>query len=134
MASSVPDPEPAARVTGIGGIFFKTDDPALLAQWYQEHLGVPVQGGSFAVFPWREAERPRDGMTVWGLFDRDSDYFGTDQSYMINYRVDDLDAVLTALRAEGVAVEDRVVEEDNGRFGWITDPQGHRIELWQPAP
>jgi predicted enzyme related to lactoylglutathione lyase len=120
------------RVTGIGGIFFKSDDSASLARWYQEHLGVPVEAESYAIFRWREAERPRDGMTVWSVFDRDSDYFGTDQSYMINYRVDDLDAVLAALRAEGVAVEDRVVEEANGRFGWITDPQGNRIELWQP--
>jgi predicted enzyme related to lactoylglutathione lyase len=122
------------RVTGIGGIFFKADDCSGLARWYREHLGVPADDEGHAMFHWREPDRERDGMTVWALFERDSEYFGTAQAYMINYRVDDLDAVLAALRAEGVAVDDRIADEPYGRFGWITDPAGNRIELWQPIP
>jgi predicted enzyme related to lactoylglutathione lyase len=120
------------RVTGIGGIFFRADDRTGLARWYREHLGVPAEEDGHAIFRWREADREREGMTVWSVFDRDDAYFGTDQSFMINYRVDDLDAVLAQLRTEGVAVDDRIDEYSYGRFGWITDPAGNRIELWQP--
>ena len=122
------------RVTGLGGVFFKSRDPQTLGAWYRRHLGVEVEEGGWAVFRWREREDPsRAGETVWALFDAGSDYFGRpDQRCMINYRVADLDRVLAELRAEGVSVDERVEATADGRFGWITDPDGNRIELWQP--
>jgi predicted enzyme related to lactoylglutathione lyase len=119
-----------ARVTGIGGVFFKARDPAALGAWYREHLGVPVEEGGRAVFRWGGETA---GSTVWALFPEDTDYFGPSGSGgMINFRVEDLDRVLAELRDEGVEVLDRVEEQEYGRFGWIVDPEGHRVELWQP--
>lgn len=124
------------RVTGIGGVFFKARDRAVLGEWYRSHLGIDVQEGGFAVFRWREEMDPeRGGATVWSLFPEGTEYFGSkDQRTMINFRVADLDAVLGALRREGVTVDERLEETPEGRFGWITDPEGNRIELWQPPP
>jgi predicted enzyme related to lactoylglutathione lyase len=124
------------RVTGIGGVFLKARDSAQLGQWYRRHLGIDVQEGGFAVFKWREHEDPmRPGATIWSVFPDDTEYFGArEQRAMINYRVANLDAVLAALRTEGVLVDERVEETAEGRFGWITDPEGNRIELWQPPP
>ncbi len=85
-----------------------------------------------SIFRWHDDPRERDGTTVWSLFARDDDYFRSDLPFMVNYRVDDLDALLAALRAEGIAVDDRTDESDFGKFGWLTDPEGNRIELWQP--
>ncbi len=119
------------RVTGIGGIFFKADDPERLATWYRTHLGIAIEtSASYALF--RRRDEADDAMTVWSLFERDSDYFGGDGAFMVNYRVDDLDALLAALRSEGVAVDDRLEETPDGRFAWLTDPEGNRIELWEP--
>jgi predicted enzyme related to lactoylglutathione lyase len=119
------------RVTGIGGIFFKTADPERLAAWYRDHLGIAVEpGASYALF--RHRDKADDAMTVWALFERDSDYFGSDGPFMVNYRVDDLDALLAVLRSEGVAVDDRLEETPDGRFAWLTDPEGNRVELWEP--
>lgn len=122
------------RVTGIGGVFFKARDRERLGEWYKRHLDIDVQDGGFAVFPWRDhADPSRAGATVWSLFPEGTEYFGSDaQRAMINYRVADLDAVLAALRREGVNVDERIEETPEGRFGWITDPEGNRIELWQP--
>ena len=122
------------RVTGLGGVFFKARDPQALATWYRERLGLPVEDGGFAVLQWREHDDPaRLGSTVWAVFDDKTDYLGpATQRAMINYRVADLDAVLGALRKEGVTVDEAVHSDENGRFGWITDPEGNRIELWQP--
>jgi len=124
------------RVTGIGGIFFKVDDRKSMAEWYRSHLGIDVGEGAFAMFPWRHDSDPeKPGATIWALFPRDTDYFSPGNApFMINYRVDDLDAVLTQLRAEGVQVDERIEDSDFGRFGWIVDPEGNRIELWQPPP
>ena len=124
------------RVTGIGGVFFKARDRASLGEWYRRHLGIDVQDGGWALFRWRDHEDPsRLGTTVWSLFPESTEYFGAnEQRAMINYRVADLDAVLAALRSEGVKVDERVEETGEGRFGWITDPEGNRIELWQPPP
>jgi predicted enzyme related to lactoylglutathione lyase len=122
------------RVTGIGGIFFKAADPERLAAWYRDHLGVPIPDGqSYAPFNWRD-DRDGDGTTVWSLFERDSDYFRSGAPFMVNYRVDDLDALLAALRSEGVAVDERHEETEtpDGRFAWLSDPEGNRIELWEP--
>jgi len=124
----------AKRVTGLGGVFFKAKDSKALAEWYRDHLGLPVEDGGWAVLQWREHEDPhREGSTVWAVFEDKSDYFGSEsQRAMLNYRVDDLDAVLAALRREGVTVDENVMSDENGRFGWCVDPEGNRIELWQP--
>jgi predicted enzyme related to lactoylglutathione lyase len=120
------------KVTGIGGIFFRVRDPEKIAAWYQQHLGICAKDGH-ADFVWREHERPdRVGRTVWSIFPADTDYFGPSRpAFMINYRVENLDRMLAQLRHNGVKVE-KVEEYDYGRFAWITDPEGNRIELWEP--
>jgi catechol 2,3-dioxygenase-like lactoylglutathione lyase family enzyme len=122
------------RVTGIGGIFFKAKDPATLATWYREHLGIDSNDG-YADFPWRDADRPDEvGRTVWSLFPADTDYFKpSKQPFMINYRVSNLPRMLDQLRRKGVVVE-KVENYDYGSFAWVMDPEGNRIELWQPPP
>jgi len=122
-----------ARVTGIGGIFFKAKDPKALVRWYERHLGIAIEG-AVALFTWRDGKAGKArGHTVWSIFPADTTYFGKDgAAFMINYRVKDLDAVLAALRREGVSVDPKVEDYEYGRFGWITDPEGNRIELWEP--
>lgn len=122
------------RVTGIGGIFFKAKDAVALRDWYREHLGIAAEGDGGYIFEWREAEDPEKlAQTVWSVFRRDTEYFAPSNApFMINYRVENLDEVLQQLRAEGVLVDDRVEDYDYGRFGWVMDPEGNRIELWEP--
>jgi predicted enzyme related to lactoylglutathione lyase len=123
------------RVTGIGGIFFKAQDPEKMYQWYEKHLGIQREPGSPAAsLHWRDADDPqRPGMTVWALFEKETKYFDPSRApFMINYRVDDLDALLEALRAEGVEIDPKREDYDYGRFAWIMDPEGNRIELWEP--
>jgi predicted enzyme related to lactoylglutathione lyase len=130
-------PPPAERVTGIGGIFFKAKDPKTLLTWYQEKLGVPGREGSnFGLFLWRERQdSSREGQTAWGLFPETTKYFAPSAApFMINYRVRNLDALLTQLRSAGVTVDGKVVEDFNGKFAWIVDPEGNKIELWEPKP
>ncbi len=118
------------RVTGIGGVFFKVPDPTALRAWYRQHLGIESEEWG-ALFRWREDASPeRRAYTVWAPFPADSDYFPG--QYMVNLRVADLPAVLEALRAEGVAVDEQIEVSEFGRFGWITDPSGQRVELWEP--
>lgn len=120
------------RVTGIGGVFFKAQDPKAMQAWYAKHLGVPVGPYGNANFTWRQ-EDGAPGMTVWNVFSADTKYFApSDSPFMINYRVDDLHAVLDALRAEGCTVMDEVEESEYGKFGWLVDPEGNKIELWEP--
>lgn len=97
---------------------------------------MPIEPGGWSVFEWRERDDSgRVGSTVWSLFKRDTTYFGPGEpAFMLNYRVDDLDGLIAKLRAEGVDVPDERHQDENGRFAWITDPEGHRIELWEPAP
>ncbi|HEX5132158.1 MAG TPA: VOC family protein [Candidatus Krumholzibacteria bacterium] len=123
------------RVTGIGGIFFKSDDPAGLMDWYRRHLGIDADAHGGWLFTWRERRRTRRiGYTVFSPFARDNDYFEpSEQPYMFNFRVADLHALLTALREAGVHVIDKVEEHPYGKFGWIIDPEGRKIELWEPA-
>jgi predicted enzyme related to lactoylglutathione lyase len=125
--------KPRVRVTGIGGIFFKAKDPKALVGWYSRHLGIDIQN-SMALFTWRGGKDGKvRGHTVWSIFPADTKYFGEDgSSFMINYRVKDLDSVLTALRADGVDLAGKVEESEYGRFAWITDPERNRIELWEP--
>jgi predicted enzyme related to lactoylglutathione lyase len=125
------------RVAGIGGVFFKAKDPKALAEWYREHLGVPTEPGStYGMFEVLATGRDATGTphaTVWSVFPTNTEYFGTPTSpSMINYRVVDLDAMLAQLRAAGVWVDDKVMDEGYGRFGWGRDPEGNRFELWQP--
>ena len=120
------------RVTGLGGVFFKASDPQRMYRWYEQHLGLRAQDGG-VFFRWREKESDTPGTTVWALFDRDSKYFDPSQApFMLNYRVDNLDALLTRLRAQGVEVDEKREDSQYGRFAWITDPEGNRIELWEP--
>jgi predicted enzyme related to lactoylglutathione lyase len=119
-------------VTGVGGVFFKARDPAALAEWYRAALGIDVMDPDGTGSPMQTEA----GMTVISTFAADSDYFGrAGQQWMVNFRVDDLDAVLDQLRASGADVDDKVELMDGiGRFGWATDPEGNRFELWEPAP
>ena len=112
------------HVTGIGGVFFRAQHREALAGWYHDVLGLPVTDSATAKL----------GITVWAAFDADTTYFGPDrQEYMVNYRVDDLDAALQRLREAGATVTPEIQEDDYGRFAWATDPEGNRFELWQPA-
>src|SRR5215471_11208202 len=123
-------------VTGLGGVFFKAKDPKAMYAWYEQHLGIKREAdGSGAMFQWREANDPeKTGMTVWSIFPENTKYFGTGSSpFMLNYLVDDLKGLLEKLKAEGVNVDPKVEEAEYGKFGWITDPEGNRIELWEPA-
>ncbi|RVT47440.1 VOC family protein [Rubrivivax albus] len=122
------------RVTGIGGIFFKAKDPKALAEWYRKHLGLEVEEWGGVAFRWRTEENPTGtGSTVWSPFKEDTTYFApSSASFMVNYRVQDLHAVLAVLRAEGCAVDDKVEESEYGKFGWVLDPEGNKLELWQP--
>jgi catechol 2,3-dioxygenase-like lactoylglutathione lyase family enzyme len=124
------------RVTGIGGIFFKARDPEALREWYRQHLGIDVQPWGGAAFTWDRPEPPAaEGCTVWSIFAADTRYFDPSIApFMVNYRVDDLDALLAALRAEGCAVDDKTEDSADGKFGWVSDPEGNRVELWQPPP
>ena len=122
-----------ARVTGIGGVFFKARDAEGLREWYRSHLGLDVQSWGGVTFSAAESAAGREAVTVWTIFPDSSTYFSPSSApFMINYRVDDLSAVLAELRAEGCAVEDRVDESEFGRFGWVQDPEGNRVELWEP--
>ena len=119
------------RVVGLGGVFFKARDPEKLYAWYEAHLGIRRDDTSAATFL---CAGDKDGVTVWSIFPRDTRYFGTStQSFMLNYRVDDLDALLKTLAAEGVSIDPKREEYDYGKFAWITDPEGNRIELWEPT-
>jgi predicted enzyme related to lactoylglutathione lyase len=118
------------RVTGIGGVFFKAKDPVGLAAWYRDHLGLELEGRAetVSVFRWTE------GTTTWSPFPEDTTYFDPSPApLMINYRVPDLDRMLEQLRAAGAQVADRVEDSEFGRFGWASDPEGNRFELWEPA-
>lgn len=121
------------RVTGIGGVFFKARDPKALGEWYRRHLGIAVQDWGGAAFRWADDKAGAGGTTVWSPFKDDTAYFAPSAaSFMVNYRVDDLHALLAALRAEGCAVDEKVEESEFGKFGWVMDPEGHKVELWQP--
>jgi predicted enzyme related to lactoylglutathione lyase len=122
------------RVTGIGGVFFKSEDPEKLKKWYWEHLGVTPDDEGYVSFVWRDKDDPqKEGMTAWEVFHADTDYFNPSAApFMINYRVADLSALLEQLREEGVKVDDKIEEAEFGRFGWAYDPDGNKIELWEP--
>ena len=124
-----------AQVRGIGGIFFKSEHPEALRAWYGKHLGIDSGPGG-KMFAWRDQDDPtRENFTVWSIFPASTDYFNPSKSpLMMNYIDDYLHGTLAALKAEGVTVADKVEECDYGKFGWIFDPDGNKIELWEPPP
>ncbi|MCB0569843.1 MAG: VOC family protein [Phaeodactylibacter sp.] len=119
------------RVTGIGGLFFKAKDPKALQAWYEKHLGLPVTPDGYIVFEWgRQGEM---GHTVWSAFPEHTTYYApSDKPFMFNYRVENLAGLLNVLREEGVEVVGEIEAYDYGKFGWIMDPEGNKIELWEP--
>lgn len=127
-------PTRAPRVHGIGGVFFKARDPQALAAWYRQHLDFAVADWGGATFAWKRADTGADAVTIWSPFAADTGYFApSDKGHMLNLRVDDLDAVLAALRAEGCQVLDRREDGQFGKFGYVLDPEDNLLELWQPA-
>lgn len=121
------------RVTGIGGVFFKARDAAALREWYKRHLGIDVQEWGGAALNWKDDPDAQNGVTAWSIFEDSSKYFQPSPApFMVNYRVADLAALLAALREEGCQVDDRMDESEFGKFGWVMDPEGNRVELWEP--
>jgi catechol 2,3-dioxygenase-like lactoylglutathione lyase family enzyme len=123
------------RATGIGGVFFRAKNPGKLSAWYKRHLGLPVEDQwSGCQFQWREMKNPKKtGSTVWSAFKADTKYFGSaKQGHMINYRVSNLKKMLAQLKKDGVWVDPKVHESEFGKFGWVRDGEGNRIELWEP--
>jgi predicted enzyme related to lactoylglutathione lyase len=120
------------RVTGIGGVFFSAKDPAKLHSWYKTHLGIDVQEWGGASFRWvDDAGAPVNGTTAWLI--GDGSYFAPgNAAFMVNYRVADLHGLLKVLREEGCEVLEKVEESEFGKFGWVMDPEGNKVELWQP--
>ena len=142
-----------ARVTGVGGVFLRSHDPKRLAEWYAKHLGLKVESYGGVSFRWSDEVPKGTGVTAWSVFPEETKYFspssaapsaspgsehapnlpsGTTQQVMINYRVDDLPALLVSLRAAGVWIDPKQQDEGYGRFAWIQDCDGNRVELWEP--
>lgn len=124
-----------ARITGIGGVFFKsTGDRAALAEWYRTHLGVHLESFGGAIFRWPDDPAADRGLTVWHIAEATSTWFSPSEApFMINYRVDDLDQLLADLGARGVHVIGGPEVHENGKFAWILDPDGNKLELWEPT-
>ncbi|ANM30100.1 hypothetical protein ABI59_11730 [Acidobacteria bacterium Mor1] len=123
-----------ARVTGIGGVFFISPDRKKSMQWYRERMGIDSESWG-KVYLWREHERPeKTGYTVWSVFPHGADKFEPGgKSFMVNYRVDDIDGMIADMKANGVEVVGETEQHENGKFAWVLDPDGNKIELWQPV-
>jgi catechol 2,3-dioxygenase-like lactoylglutathione lyase family enzyme len=125
--------EQRGRILGIGGIFFRSANRNQMREWYSQHLGLADKGQG-AILPWREHDDPqKEHVTSWSIFSASADYFPATQPFMINYIVDDLDALLDRLKQEGVKIDPKRMNESFGRFAWIYDLDGNKVELWQPA-
>ena len=125
--------EQRGRILGIGGVFFKSANRDQARDWYSKHLGLADKGQG-AILPWREHDDPqKEHVTAWTIFSTSTDYFPATQTLMFNYIVDDLDALLDRLKEEGVKIDEKRMNESYGRFAWIYDGDGNKIELWQPA-
>jgi len=123
------------RVIGLGGPFIKANDPKALAAWYEKHLGIPFKGGTYTVWPFEpgEGEDKKPGYNVFTFFKKDSSYFDpSEKQVMVNLIVADLFGLLSALKEEGVTIVGEPMDEEYGKFGWIMDPEGNKIELWEP--
>jgi predicted enzyme related to lactoylglutathione lyase len=122
-----------ARVTGIGGVFLRSRDPKALAKWYSENLGITLSDFNGAAFEWSDEVPAGTGMTAWSAFPEDTEYFGEGrQAAMINYRVDNLDELLQKLTEAGVWIDPKRDDQGYGKFAWIKDCDGNRVELWEP--
>jgi catechol 2,3-dioxygenase-like lactoylglutathione lyase family enzyme len=126
--------EQRGRILGIGGVFFKSANRDQTREWYSKHLGLADKGQG-VMLPWREHDDPqKEHVTVWTVFAASTDYIPATQPFMVNYIVDDLDALLDRLKQEGVKIDPKRMDESYGRFAWIYDMDGNKIELWQPLP
>lgn len=120
-----------AKAVGIGGVFLRARDPESLARWYAEHLGIAVEGAGVLFFDGPDSM----GRTVFAHFPADTPYFGSaSQPAMLNFRVDDLDALIAKLAGAGIRIDSHREDHEYGRFAWIWDLEGNRVELWEPAP
>ncbi|RZS99038.1 VOC family protein [Aquimarina brevivitae] len=121
------------RVTGFGGIFFKSKDPKQIKAWYGKHLGLPVNEYG-CTFQWKDKEEGKDGSTQWSPFKEDTTYFApSEKEFMMNFRVENLEKLIAVLKEEGVIIVGEIESYEYGKFGWILDPEGNKIELWEPA-
>jgi len=122
------------RVTGIGGIFFKAKDAPALQAWYKRHLGIDVQEWGGAAFTWTDgADKPVAGTTAWLIDPEDTDHFAPNTAaFMVNYRVADLLALVKVLKEEGCQVLDKIDDSEFGKMAWVIDPEGNKVELWEP--
>jgi predicted enzyme related to lactoylglutathione lyase len=122
------------RVTGIGGIFFKAKDAPALQAWYKRHLGIDVQTWGGAAFDWTDADgKPTGGTTAWSIVPEASKQFAPSNApFMVNYRVAALAGLVAALKSEGCNVLDKIDESEYGKFAWVIDPEGNKVELWEP--
>ena len=122
------------KVTGLGGVFIKSSDPSKLKSWYAEHLGLPCDEYGH-LFSWRYPENPKkSGYTQFSIFDENTTYLDpAKKEFMINFRVDDLEAMITRMKASGLEVIGEIESYDYGKFGWVMDPNGNKIELWEPV-
>jgi predicted enzyme related to lactoylglutathione lyase len=123
-----------AKVTGIGGVFFKARmDSAVLAAWYEKHLGIKLESWGGAILNWQDDTADDKGLTVWNVAAKDSDWFSPSQStFMINYRIDDMAGMIAKLKRGGVEILQGPESHENGKFAWIMDPEGNKVELWEP--
>ncbi len=123
-----------ARITGIGGVFFKAKtDEKKLADWYREHLGIVLEPWGGAVLRWPDDKAEDKGCTVWTVAGPSTEWFSpSGSSFMINYRVDDMDGMIAQLKAKGVELHKGPDKAENGKFAWIIDPDGNKVELWEP--
>ena len=121
-------------MTGIGGVFFLSNkDHKALSAWYQQHLGIPLEDWGGAVLKWPADVAEDKGLTVWNVAEKDSTWFSPSSArFMINYRVDDLAALLTQLKSAGIEIIKGPESHENGKFAWLLDPEGNKIELWEP--
>jgi predicted enzyme related to lactoylglutathione lyase len=122
-----------ARVTGIGGVFFKARDHKGLTAWYEKHLGLKIEEWGGSILKWPEDTASDKGLTVWNLAEQEGSWFSPSRSsFMINYRIDDMEGMLRQLAAAGIAIVKGPEQAENGKFAWILDPEGNKVELWEP--
>ncbi len=120
------------RVTGLGGFFFKAQNPDHIKEWYKNHLGIPTDNYGWS-FWWKDAEG-NDCMTQWSPMKDDTSYFDpSEKQFMMNFRVENLVELLAVLEKEGVTIVGEIQEYEYGKFGWILDPEGNKLELWEPV-
>jgi len=122
-----------AKVTGIGGVFFKAKDPDVLREWYKVNLGFSIEDFGGSILKWPDDQANDDGLTVWHLAEEKSDWFAPSQSsFMINYRIDNMDEMIMQLKESGNDLVKGPESHENGRFAWVMDPEGNKVELWEP--